>query len=208
MRALLLLIFVCGGLLSAAARAQTDTPDDAIRAMHGRAACIVYRSASASDILGVAPGSEAERRLLRGLSSGCIGGAYFLDLGPMLMRGAIAEEVLRVGDNNRSNGRRMRWVPPFTGLSQAEIAALEERGRAALRALDFAQCIQAAAPDAVQALLATAPTYSPERDAFQALASFLGPCLPAGAQIAISRPQLRGLLAEAAYRATYAARHR
>jgi len=205
MRRLLLIVAAFGGLVSTGARAETDTLDDAIRALHSRAYCIVYRSSSASGILAVPPGSQAERTLLRQLVPGCMGGAYHLDVQGQLLRGAIVEEVLRVGDNNRTDGRRMRWVAPFTGLNAADVAALDEQGRLALGALDFAQCIQAAAPDAVQALLATRPTYSPEQDAFRQLSPFLGPCLQEGVRITISRPQLRGFLAEAAYRAAYSA---
>lgn len=208
MRRLLPIIAAFGGLAATGARAEIDTTADAIRALHGQAECIVYRNSDASGIVGVAPGSQAERTLLRRLLPGCIGGAYHLDAQGQLLRGAIVERVLRLDDNNRGDGRRMRWVPPFTGLSEADVAALDERGRAALRALDFAQCVQAAGPDAVQALLDTRPTYSPEGDAFQQLAPLLGPCLPAGVEITISRPQLRGFLAEAAYRAAYAAHRR
>ena len=206
----LLFIAVLGALAPASTRAQVDTPIDAIRRLHGMAACVVYQNSSSSGILAVAPGSEAERALLSWIVPGCVMNIHGMgfDYQPQMLRGAIAEEVLRLGDNNRSDGRRMRWVAPFSGLTEADIGALDERGRAALQALDLAQCIEAAAPDAVAALLNTRPTDAPEERAFQALSPHLGPCLPAGAQITISRPLLRGVLAEAAYRAAYAASRR
>ncbi len=204
---LLLFVAAIGGVVSAPLRAQVDTQADAIRAMHRVAACLVFNESSISGILAVPPGSAAERALLRLATPYCTGNVIGISLvyRSQMLRGTIAEEVLRLGDNNRTNGRRMRWVAPFTALSAADVAALDERGRLALGALDLAQCVQAAAPNEVQALLNTRPTDPPEGDAFRQLSPFFGPCLEAGAQVTISRPQLRGFLAEAAYRAAFAA---
>lgn len=202
-------IAALGGLISVSAQAQVDTRIDAIREMHDVAHCVVYNDSSASSILGVAPGSTAEYALLRRLASRrCAGAVYDLTYSPQLLRGAIAEEVLRLGDNNRSDGRRMRWAAPFPTLTEADIAGLDERGRASLQALDFAQCIHAAAPASVQMLLNTFPTEAPEERAFQELAPHFGPCLQAGARMTIAKPQLRGFLAEASYRAAYVSAQR
>ena len=205
MKRLSLILAALAGLISGAAQAETDTMADAIRMLHRQASCIVYLNSNASRIVAVPPGSEAERKLLRDLQAGCIGGAYFVVAQTQLQRGAIIEEVLRLGDNNRRDGRRMRWVAPFSALSASEVEALDQQGRSALGALDLAQCVYAAAPDKVSALLKTAPTYGPEQKAFAQLSPHLGPCLQDGAQITFSLPQLRGFLAEAMYRAIYAA---
>lgn len=205
MRRLSLILAALAGLVSSAAQAEIDTTADAIRMLHRHASCIVYRASKASEIVAVAPGSRAERKLLRDLQAGCIGGAYFVEAQKQLQRGAIIEQVLRLGENNRRDGRRMRWVAPFTALDASEVAALDQPGRLALGALDLAQCVYAAAPDKVRALLKTAPTYAPEQKAFGQLSPHLGPCLQHGAQITFSLPQLRGFLAEATYRAIYAA---
>lgn len=200
----LLLIVALAGLIPARASAQADTEQEAIRAMHRYGACVVAQSAAASGILGLPPGSQAERALRRQIMTPrCLSGhgqVYSLDDQPDLLRGAIAEAVLQHG-----NGRRVPWVAPFTIASAADVAALEERGRSALRALDFAQCIVAASPAAVETLLDTLPTTAPEDRAFRQLTPHLGPCLPAGARMSIVKPQLRGFLAEAAYRRAYAA---
>ena len=205
MKRISLILAGLSGLIASAAQAEIDTTADAIRKMHQQASCIVYGNSKASRIVAVPPGSRAERGLLRDLQAGCIGGAYFVDAERQLRRGAIIEEVLRLGDNNRSDGRRMRWVAPFAALGESELAALDQQGRSALGALDLAQCVYAAAPDKVRALLKTAPTYAPEQKAFRELSPFLGPCLQDGARITISLPLLRGSLAEAMYRAIYAA---
>lgn len=192
------------GLVSGSAHAGLDTRADAIRFLHRKASCIVYRTSEAASIFAVPPGSQAERRLLRDLQAGCIGGAYFVEADRQLQRGAIIELILRLGDNDRSYGRRIRWAAPFPALGAAEVAALDAQGRMALGTLDLAQCVYAAAPDKVRALLKTSPTYAPEQKAFSALSPFLGPCLQEGVQITFSLPLLRGALAEAMYRAVYA----
>ena len=127
MKRLPLIVVALGGLTSTPARAELDSPDESIRAVHRYAACVVYLDSSAGDVLGVPPGSQAERTLLRRIQTPrCITGggfAYSLDFQPHLLRGAIAEEVLRLGDGNRSNGKRIRWAVPFARLTEADIAA-------------------------------------------------------------------------------------
>lgn len=205
MKRLSLILAALAGLVSGAAHAELNTTADAIRMLHRKASCMVYRNSNASRIVALPPGSEAERKLLRDVQAGCIGGAYFVEMQKQLQRGAIIEEVLRLGDNNRRDGRRMRWVAPFSALDASQVAALDPQGRSALGGLDLAQCVYAAAPGKVSALLKTAPTYAPEQKAFAQLSPHLGPCLRDGARITFSLPQLRGFLAEAMYRAIYAA---
>jgi hypothetical protein len=208
---MLLFVAALATLLPGPARAALDTQEDAILAMYDFGRCVALYDSVASSVLGLPPGSQMERELLRKISNPrCLNGqgfVYTLDYEPQLLRGAIAEELLGREDGERVNGRTIRWVAPFTGLTEADIAALDERGRSSLNALDFAQCLLADAPEAVEAVLVTRPTKSPEERAFLALIPFLGPCLPEGAQMSISKPQLRSFLAEAYYRREYAAHH-
>jgi hypothetical protein len=78
MKQLKLILVALAGLISSAAHAEIDTTADAVRMLHRQASCIVYRASKASKIVAVPPGSEAERKLLRDLQAGCIGGAYFV----------------------------------------------------------------------------------------------------------------------------------
>jgi hypothetical protein len=169
--------------------------------------CVVQEEPSQSRrVLTVPPGSAEERALLQKISTDrCVSGhgqVYDIDFEPQMLRGVIAEVVLD------ADGRKGKLAPPFTGLTAATIATLDERGRNALRALDFAGCIVAAAPDAVTVLLKTNPASSHEARAFEQLGPDLGQCLPQGSQMTLAKPQLRGFLAEAAYRSAYAAVHR
>lgn len=177
---------------------------DSIRRMYTYGWCVVREDPSQSRrVLTVPPGSAEERALLKKISTDrCLSGqgqVFYIDYEPQMLRGVIAEVVLD------ADGPKGTLAPPFTGLTAATIASLDEKGRSALRALDFAGCIVAAAPDAVTEMLKTRPASSKEARAIQQLGPHLSPCLPQGAQMTIAKPQLRGFLAEAAYRAAYAA---
>jgi hypothetical protein len=205
MKRLSLILAAAAGLASGAAHSQVETTADAIAMLHRQAACVALLTPEASRIVSLPPGSPAERKLLRDLQARCIlPVGVVMDARRQLQRGAIVEQVLRRGDNVRLDGRTMRWVEPFPALDAAQVAALDPQGRTALAALDLAQCVYAAAPGKVGALLRTAPASEPEQKAFGQLSSDLGPCLQDGAQVTFSLPRLRGALAEAMYRALYA----
>jgi hypothetical protein len=59
------ILAIFGGIIASDARAENDTPADAIRMLHQRAYCIVYQSSSASDILQVPPKNWQTLRLAR-----------------------------------------------------------------------------------------------------------------------------------------------
>jgi hypothetical protein len=189
---------------SAQASAPGFSSNDSIRRMYSYGWCVVKEDpAQSRRILTVPPGSAEERALLKKISTDrCLSGqgqVFYIDFEPQMLRGVIAEVVLD------ADGPKGKLAPPFTGLTPATIAALDERGRSALRALDFADCIVGAAPDKVAAVLKSKPASSKEARAFQQIGPHLSPCLTQGAQMTLAKPQLRGFLAEAAYRAAYAA---
>jgi hypothetical protein len=195
-------------LLFASASAHASAPgftgNDSIRRMYTYGWCVVQvEPAQSRRVLTVPPGSPEERALLRKISTDrCLSGqgqVFYIDFEPQMLRGVIAEVVLD------ADGPKSKLATPFTGLTPAAIASLDERGRSALRALDFAGCVVGAAPDAVAEVLKTRPASSKEARAIQALGPHLSPCLPQGARMILAKPQLRGFLAEAAYRAAYAA---
>lgn len=199
-----------GGLAFAQAEAQTHAQDESIRAMRSYGRCVVELSPSSSRrVLGQPPGSRQERALLRAVANDlCLdgqGAVERLDFEPQMLRGAIAEAILRLDALPRKPGQRVDHVPPFAALTSADIAALDEKSRAALWGLEFAQCIDLAAPETVTALFKTDPASPQEGQVFQQLRAYMGPCVPQGQQMTISKPQLRGFLAEAAYRAASAA---
>jgi hypothetical protein len=200
----ILLVLALFASASAQASAPGFTQTDSIQRMYRYGWCVVREDPSQSRrVLTVPPGSAEERALLRKIQTDrCLSGqgqVFYIDFEPQMLRGVIAEVVLD------ADGPVGKLAPPFTGLDAAAIASLDERGRASLRALDFAACLVGAAPGEVTALLKTRPASAKEARAFQQLGPQLSPCLAQGAQMTLAKPQLRGFLAEAAYRATYAA---
>lgn len=200
----ILLVLALFASASAHASAPGFTTDDSIRRMYTYGWCVVKVDPSRSRrVLTVPPGSAEERDLLRKISTDeCLSGqgqVFYIDFEPQMLRGVIAEVVLD------ADGPEGKLAPPFTGLTPETIAALDEEGRSALVALDFAGCVVGAAPADVAAVLKTRPASSKEARAFRELGPHFSPCLAQGAQMTLAKPQLRGFLAEAAYRAAYAA---
>jgi hypothetical protein len=179
---------------------------EATRTMFQMAYCAVRRDAAdARKLFMTAPGSKDEAKLIRSLTSqqcfGFLAGAQNPEFDRQLIRGAIAEAVL---DDARSRkGHPDPSVAPFGNLSVDAIASLDAKGQASLIGLDFAQCVVAASPEDVKALLNTNPTWGTQDKAIQQLQPYLGPCLPKGAEVSFSKLVLRGLLAEADYRSLY-----
>lgn len=205
LRALLLLLF----LAPAQAITQDRAPNhEAIRVMHRFGVCIArfprYRT---ERVLALVPGTPEERRLIRtiAVTSQCLEQEGELSFRWQLLRGVIAEGLFESDFAALEGPPRRRPVVPFSNVTPEELAGMSEEGRRLLRALDFSQCVVAAAPAEVLALFATEPASAAEDAVFARIAPHLGPCLPQGAQMAIVKPQLRGQLAEAAYRAAYAA---
>jgi hypothetical protein len=203
--ALLLLSLIATGSVQASAPGFSTT--ESIRRMYTYGWCVVHEDPVRSRrVLTVPPGSAEERALLKKISTDeCLSGqgqVFYIDFESQMLRGVIAEVVLD------ADGPKGKLAPPFTGLSAATIESLDEKGRGALRALDLAACIVGAAPDTVTEVLKTKPASSKEAELLGQLGPHLSPCLPRGAQMTLARPQLRGFLAEAAYRAAYAARAR
>lgn len=213
MRRLLIAVLCVWATLPPSALAQPATRDESIRAMHLYGYCVVQQSLRRSRrILSVAPGSTEERELLRAVADDrCLSGHGYISqisYDPQLLRGAIAEWLL---DADFAQGGRQGHEDRtgiFTGLSVADITALGPQGQAALRAIDLALCVAVAAPDGVETLLETQPTSEAEERAFRQLMPHLSPCLAQGQRFGLSRPQLRGVLAEAAYRQAWAAARR
>jgi hypothetical protein len=189
-----------------AALAQEFRSIDSVRSMFGMGYCAVrWDPTDARKLLATPPGSKEEAKVIRSLAAErcqIVGlGLPFLEYDRQLLRGVIAEAVL--DDTRNKKGAVDAAVAPFGSLSADAIGALDEKGKASLAGLDFAQCIVAASPDGVKALLNTNPTWDTQDKAIEQLQPYLGPCLPKGAEVSFSRLVLRGLLAEAAYRSFY-----
>lgn len=203
---LLSLSLVAALVVPSAASAQEFWSTESIRVMFGMGYCAVRDDPTdARQLLATAPGSKDEVRVVHSLAAErcqVIGlGLPYLELDRQLLRGVIAEALL-----DKAHQEKYRIDPsavPFGTLSPDTIGALDPKGKAWLAGLDFAQCVVAASPRDVDALLKTNPTWATQDKAIEQLQPYLGPCLPKGAEVSFSKLVLRGLLAEAAYRSFY-----
>jgi len=201
-----LTVFVaCLTVVPAAAPAQEFRDVDARRALYNKAYCAArHDSEDARKLFATPPGSKEEAKLLRSLNQMCafpVYGGPALEAEGQLMRGVIAEALY--DQFHQKKGFVDPKAAPFGNLSPEVIGALGAKGQASLAGLDFAQCIVAAGPDRVDALLNSNSVTGEQDKAFEQLQPYLGPCLPKGAQVNFSKLVLRGLLAEAAYRSLY-----
>ena len=199
-------LFVGLSLVPTAAFAQEFRNVESLRALFSTGYCAVRNDAEdARKLFATPPGTKEEAKLLRTLVGQVCGfvvyGGPALDPDRQLMRGVIAEALL---DSARGKKKLAdSTLTPFANLSADAIAAMDAKGQASVVGLDFAQCIVAASPDGVKAVLKSNPEWDEQDKAFEQLQPYFAPCLPNGAQMTFSKLALRGLLAEASYRSLY-----
>ena len=179
---------------------------EARRVLYRKAYCAVRNdSADARKLFATPPGSKEEAKILSSLNIQVCGlfgnGLPALEADRQLIRGVIAEALY--DQFHQKRGFVDPAAAPFGNLSPDAISALDNKGQASLAGLDFAQCIVAASPDRVDALLNSNSVTGEQDRALEQLQPYLAPCLPNGAKITFSKLVLRGLLAEAAYRSLY-----
>lgn len=118
---------------------------------------------------------------------------------PQLLRGAVAEQLFK--NDFGSIGARLRRdsVEIFT-VDVEQLDSLDAESRRRVDLLAFGTCIAAADPTNTVAVLNTPAGSTEESGAISALQPVLSPCLAAGEQLNLKKPQLRGALAEGAYR--------
>ena len=127
-----------------------------------------------------------------GFESGELAEARSFDVPPELMRGLLAEQMLKRERNQvavlvplpRQQIYRRDWY-----LATNRNVAVDE----------MATCVSETAPAQTMALLATIPYSDGEGAAVRALAPMMGPCLSAGAKLQANRQSLRAALADALY---------
>ena len=116
-----------------------------------------------------------------------------------LLRGPVAEYLFE----------RMQIAKPsdwakiniFKAPSASERASDDAGQRAAIAMVLFGQCVAEKDMDAVRGLLAARADSPQESAAFGKLSPIMGGCAEKGVSLKVNRMQLRGYLAEGAYRA-------
>lgn len=205
MIATLIALAVAAALQGAPAPSAADTAK-LMKGMHSFSVCVAKDRANSNRLLGTMPGSAEEANVLvQFMSEGC---PEFGDLTiePALLRGTMAEALFErdfssIGGKPKNPVAALFAIPAMEAFTQlAPIAKLK------VALLGFADCVVAAVPKETVKMLRTDPGGADERAAFTAIAPALGPCLNDGVKIEFNRTQLRGALAEAAYRASVQAR--
>lgn len=131
-------------------------------------------------------------------TNGCIYNGT-LEFPSGLLRGVVAESLF----THLNGAGRQLWarMPTFTVPGDQVLKQAEPRQRTAIALILFGQCVATADMKDVAALFETDPDSAAETAAFQKLQAAFGPCAAKGVSFHLNRFQLRGYLAEGAYRA-------
>lgn len=181
------------------AEVRGDSMTDARRTLGNFGQCVVRSNRTRAErVLSLSANSEQYHRQLRQLATDdCLSGGQ-LRMSPLLMRGSIFEALLDVYHSD--------FQP--TDLSQAPAIAygalhtgtMTGPTRSILAWNIFADCVVRAAPGEARALLLVPPGGTREEEAVTALTPHFGPCVPSGANVAMSLSLVRAALAEVLYR--------
>jgi hypothetical protein len=160
----------------------------------------------AKDVLRSLPASGPSDKALfwMVMSSNSCGNGKTYNFNPRALRGPVVESYLkRDFDLNAWKSKRSP-LKTFAMPTIGELEKLSADQRAGVVMLAVGACVFKAAPAHVGALLRTSVSSPEEGAAVAALAQPLSTCVPAGSQLKVTKFQLRGYLAEAAYRSAAA----
>jgi hypothetical protein len=176
-----------------------NTRPAALKVMRAFGRCAAQNRQLSEKLLEALPSSEEEQSAALWMSkSECLNGGT-LRFRANLLRGVVAEYLFsRMNLATAGDWARMDIfaVPDAEALAQADPAQ-----RAAIQLIGFGQCVATKDMDSVKALLTTQPNTAEEGAAFAKLGPTLGGCAEKGVSLKLNRFELRGYLAEGAYRA-------
>ncbi len=168
---------------------------DALKTMNGFGTCVGRHQADAIRFMNTVPESPEElKQALRISTSSCLSNGE-LRFRPSLLRGAVAEVLFK---SHEGTPRRSTAQAAFVAPSAEALSAATVGQRAAVALVLFGQCVASRDTPGVTALLHTPVESSAERSAFKALDDAMTRC--STVNFKIDRFQMRGYLAEGAYR--------
>lgn len=155
------------------------------------------------DVLRQLPGSAASDKNLFWMAIGsdnCAKSSEILRYSVRYLRGPIAEYVLK-RDFSLSNWATKGTPAEIYAMpSNDDLAKMTGESRNAVIYTKIGECIVTNTPASVSALLSADRGSAEEKAAFTAITPALTGCVPKGVEVRLSKFQLRGYLAEAAYR--------
>ena len=171
---------------------------DAIRAMDAFGQCSGERQIDGMKLLATLPLSgEEEKQAVKMSSSDCLSGGQ-LKFRARLLRGAVAEVLLKRGQKLIHSARS---VEPFSVPPAETLVGASGPQRAAVQLVLFGECVAVKDPDDVMKLFTTPVESTAELAAFAPLKTSMSAC--SDSTFWVDRFQMRGYLAEGAYRAKY-----
>jgi hypothetical protein len=174
----------------------------ALRSMYAAGMCTA-RNLGFERLLGTVPGSQAEGKELFGGWYGtneCVRKGGRTILAPRLLRGIAAEYQLSETFELPSGRLKGRFRKLFQLPDNAALARIPAEARASIVFIEVGECVAKGSPVPVARLFSAAYMSDEERSAFKDLAPAIAGCLPGGIELKINKLQMRGYLAEGAYR--------
>ena len=168
---------------------------DALKSMDAFGRCVGQHQVDGMKLLATVPTSREEyKQALRISTSTCLPGGE-LRFQASLLRGAVAEILLR---NGQKALHRAKVVQAFQAPPTDTLASAPEGQRAAVALVLFGECVAEQDPDGVMTLLKTPVESQAEIAAFRPLKKPMSIC--SQVTFKVDRFQMRGYLAEGAYR--------
>lgn len=161
----------------------------------------------AANVLREIPESEQSNDALFALAEGqsnCVRQDDRLRYAPRFLRGPIAEYWFKKHFSDAAGTPRPIAVYPEPSNEALDRLGPEEKSGVIM--IDVAQCVARGNPSGTAALFYTEVGSAAETEAFAVLAPVLSGCVPPGVQLQFGKFQLRGFLAEGAYRVAVATR--
>jgi hypothetical protein len=115
-------------------------------------------------------------------------------------RGVLAELLLETDFELSTWSARGKLAKIYPAPMNEQLVKLSADSRSAVVMTEIGTCTTQASPTEVAALFATEPGTPEENAAYGAIMPALSGCIPPGVEMKISKFQLRGYLAEGAYR--------
>ena len=171
-----------------------------IRFMHEFASCAV---GGKTDILRRLPASrQSDQSLFNAAywSTSCVEQSDKLRFSVRYFRGIVAEQLLERDFDLSSWRPRREPSRVYDTPTIDQLSDLSAETRSSVIRNEIGLCAARAAPAAVAALFATEPSSAAENAAFGAVVPALSGCIPAGVEMNMSPFEIRGFLAEGAYR--------
>lgn len=169
-------------------------------AMASFAGCTVDRKSYRLPKLLSLPANRMDSKVWAGLADDeCLASGQ-MAFQPIILRGALFTELYR--RRHKAVARGQTWTLPVVPFNDHLAIDADDPSPVTTAVLAFAACIVAKDPIHAKAIMLASTTSSAQDAAITALKPSLGPCLPEGQTITLSKSILEGAIGEIMYRGT------